>query len=680
MKIKPLFILLAALFVLSAPFFVRADLQLEQTYPSVGDEQLEQTVIKPGSDDPTPVIKYYATWAMIIMGLAALFSLIYGGVLYLTAAGRPAKAASGRKRIVGSFVGLAILGLAYLALNLINPRLNIMTIKKEQIPNTVLLISQEGIAALKATPAPSVKELIDTGKARYLSFDVADATKFVSALEVVARDAGGAPTKADFQNFHFGGLGFFSANSENLKVKVFAEKNFQGAGKTFGIKGLLNDQGEPVATLDKQPVQLGSDKIWVIGQAQNDNKPFGEFGNSAVECIDPQKNNALWNKNDQGNQLVDHPPLSFRIQGIGAGLYLYASDGSQIYASPNESGIVNVPEGTEITHLKLQNQVKKNGKIETVDSLAVVASGPNLQGNVRMFFGVREIWFPKLYLDEKIKMSAFNRTPYSYDDELLNANKGFYVCDTENNCSWNIANVCKNGMSCRVGNVPESADPLSTLGFSGTILFSSDAYGGGVKKIASSKIFELAGKEFAKVSGGSVCQEVRLCTQNNLGGICISYTPLGIKKLGLSNVFTLPMPWYQPEPIPYALYGSVDGANNSKDPARFSENIKSMKIEGDCLVALFSEHPASVESCVETMDSFDWTNWSVSHQIPTAGDCWHDKPASITEFFTKADNQDLLDLSENRISRCSGGGRGLNLAGGQSCAKGIVVFPLAPNK
>jgi hypothetical protein len=93
---------------------------LKNQYP----EQLDpQQVFNQGTPQNQPALEniYYnlITWLLIICGIIAVLSFIYGGVMYITSSGDTEKAERGKKTIVGSIIGIVIIMLSYSAYNFI---------------------------------------------------------------------------------------------------------------------------------------------------------------------------------------------------------------------------------------------------------------------------------------------------------------------------------------------------------------------------------------------------------------------------------------------------------------------------------------------------------------------------------------------------------------------------------
>jgi hypothetical protein len=69
------------------------------------------------------IIRNGLGWSMRIMGLIVFVMIIWGGVLWLTAAGNPGKIAQGKKKMTNAVFGAILLASSFLILNTINPDL-----------------------------------------------------------------------------------------------------------------------------------------------------------------------------------------------------------------------------------------------------------------------------------------------------------------------------------------------------------------------------------------------------------------------------------------------------------------------------------------------------------------------------------------------------------------------------
>ena len=87
---------------------------LRTNYPELlrGDEVIDGTGIAKGA---TPESTYYSVinYFLIIAGVVAVLSLIYGGILYIASAGETEKAEQGKKTITGAIIGIIIIVLSY---------------------------------------------------------------------------------------------------------------------------------------------------------------------------------------------------------------------------------------------------------------------------------------------------------------------------------------------------------------------------------------------------------------------------------------------------------------------------------------------------------------------------------------------------------------------------------------
>lgn len=83
------------------------------------------TDLLPGST-LTEMVRYFYEWGIAIGGIAAFFALLFGGFLYLTSAGDPARLKEAKDRIFSALTGLALLLGSWIILNTINPELTVL--------------------------------------------------------------------------------------------------------------------------------------------------------------------------------------------------------------------------------------------------------------------------------------------------------------------------------------------------------------------------------------------------------------------------------------------------------------------------------------------------------------------------------------------------------------------------
>ena len=103
---------------------------LELKYPSIPGAPLSEKPLLP------EFIKYLYNFSIIIAGLVAFFSLVYGGFRYMISTGEPSAMADAREQVWAGFLGLLILLGSFLLLNIVNPQLTVLHLSKEAVPET----------------------------------------------------------------------------------------------------------------------------------------------------------------------------------------------------------------------------------------------------------------------------------------------------------------------------------------------------------------------------------------------------------------------------------------------------------------------------------------------------------------------------------------------------------------
>lgn len=75
----------------------------------------------PTSAGPAGWVANFYNFALLISGVLAFGAVVYGGILYLTAAGNPSRQGEGREWIESALIGVLLLAGAYLILRVVNP-------------------------------------------------------------------------------------------------------------------------------------------------------------------------------------------------------------------------------------------------------------------------------------------------------------------------------------------------------------------------------------------------------------------------------------------------------------------------------------------------------------------------------------------------------------------------------
>lgn len=120
-----IFISLLLFFLLGAGFVFA----LEINYPRIPGAIPPQDFIGAAPEDILSFyVKYFFNLALWLAGIIALGAFIYGGLGYLTSAGKPEAMVSAKNQITAAFFGLLILLSSYLILNILSPEFTILKI------------------------------------------------------------------------------------------------------------------------------------------------------------------------------------------------------------------------------------------------------------------------------------------------------------------------------------------------------------------------------------------------------------------------------------------------------------------------------------------------------------------------------------------------------------------------
>ncbi len=192
---------------------------LEVNYPTFGNTNVSTTSIP-------ATVKYIFNGAMILALLAVIGSLVYGGVLYLTAAGDPSGHAKGKKQLLGSFLGLVILLGAYITLQFVNPELLSLSVSKTPVKSGILLLNYE--AWNKACSDPSGPKYIEGNLSDMLEETDQDKPQVVPLLAggiANTEEAFGKLKNGKFEKFTPIGIYVFPNNY--CQIYSYQDVNFQ---------------------------------------------------------------------------------------------------------------------------------------------------------------------------------------------------------------------------------------------------------------------------------------------------------------------------------------------------------------------------------------------------------------------------------------------------------------------
>lgn len=111
-------VILLTLFVL--PFLAAAE--TNPTYTTERLERAARSIEEQVAESPSTFLDNLYIWMLGFVGLAALFAIVYGGILYIFS-GAIESTAEARRWITNAFWGLLIAALSFLILYTINPEL-----------------------------------------------------------------------------------------------------------------------------------------------------------------------------------------------------------------------------------------------------------------------------------------------------------------------------------------------------------------------------------------------------------------------------------------------------------------------------------------------------------------------------------------------------------------------------
>jgi hypothetical protein len=125
-KIKKYKLFFSTFLFLFFLFFIFTQAQgLEIKYPNIGILSLSEKPLL------SEYVRYLYYFSIIISGLIAFASLVYGGFRYLISVGNPVVMADARAQIAAGVIGLIIILSSYLLLTTINPQLTVFNLSKE---------------------------------------------------------------------------------------------------------------------------------------------------------------------------------------------------------------------------------------------------------------------------------------------------------------------------------------------------------------------------------------------------------------------------------------------------------------------------------------------------------------------------------------------------------------------
>ena len=656
------------LLALVMPMVCLAGLKLEQTYPMIpgitDTGQSLNVAVKANqtktATNTASLIKYFTDLAFFLtIGLAVL-SLIVAGVQYFSSSGNAGAMKTARGRAIKSFIGVAIIVLSYSILQIIMPTITIPALTRvgNFEDSNIILFSNDGKDQLYLRgniTKETIDDLVDEGLAKYAnSQNISLVASFGQMMQYTEQTEMGM---LYFENFSPEYIGFYGTGKENIEVRMFSEPGFLGTQTIYTNKGTKNDKDGSLNTLgtDHFGLPTNLDVVPIVAYQT----PVAYFNVPSQKFI-----------TEYTTPFPKHPPLSYYMQGIGAGVYLY---GSTVVQAVGEGDVFD--EATRYTSgkggqrylqtsypdfasqtfsfdndankIEIKNKKAKDESQISESLLAVLFTDAFYRGQFRIFFEKIKIKLPKIYMDNKLDLVGILNTAPNLGDikSVSYYDNGLYKEDV-----YDVGNIDFQQVASDIG---------ETIEVNGTDLF------GFVSGASSAGIFKIADIET------STCEKVTICNGEDLSGYCLSFTPQGKESYDYET-FTLPMPWFLPVSIPKKLTGSLDGdvANLNKDNNNeFADNIRSIGIKGNCLVALFenSVKMKNIESCVKGSEKKCWDNGEPgkNSQLFTQGDMVFEKGKTMT----------YLNLTNQPIGSCTKREWLIKLKR-VPCASAIAVFPI----
>lgn len=195
MRMKKFLILfLVGIFLLS-PLVGLAQFKLQQTYPNIGGTDLGTKLdangkpISVGASQSIPtLVKYLLNLTVWICILAAVLTLIIGGIQYVASVGDVGKMSGAKTRIYGALLGLAILIGSWFVLYTVNPSFVLPKISYTPIKQGIVFFTKDGYCQFMGNrgigcPAgvydvdPSIiNDLIQSNQAKFINYSNPDLT------------------------------------------------------------------------------------------------------------------------------------------------------------------------------------------------------------------------------------------------------------------------------------------------------------------------------------------------------------------------------------------------------------------------------------------------------------------------------------------------------------------------
>jgi len=236
-----LFVLISFLILLFSSFCFAQQRKLELIYPAVPGVQTPMTT-KTALPD---YLRYVFTFTIIISGLVAFGAMVYGGILYLTSTGDPAKISDAKDQVTASFLGLIIILSSFLILNTINPQL-VLPAKPPLEPATGGIKIYANSNDCGETPTTGKPEDINEFLINQ-SYPALYATKDSTVILDWGTDG----------TYKISSIRFLS-NPQDLTIEFYSGNDYLGSIKKYDETNYQKNDCQPYAVAQPKSVKLDS--------------------------------------------------------------------------------------------------------------------------------------------------------------------------------------------------------------------------------------------------------------------------------------------------------------------------------------------------------------------------------------------------------------------------------------
>ncbi len=655
MNYKSIILYIVAIVILLVPCIIFADVQLEVGFPEFADQALS------GESTLPQTIRYVFNLLLILAITIICLSLIYGGFIYLSSTGNPAKTGQARKRIISSIIGLAILLSSFLLLKIIDPDFLIFKINRVPVETGVLFLNEKVFEALNDPTTDIYKAImgidedarreminkllnnpIGEPRVMYLGWNMSDLQSKFGEIET------------DNGNFRTSPIiGPNRLDNRDYEHHLGDAYNF----KNFNLKGLFF-----LPNANKEVFTYYRTDFRTLGLLKKPSSIY-TYPDCSALTGEPCEFNLLTGKRDITPALLpDHAwsvPLSIKIKDIGKGVIL----DSEVDESGYEFAVLDY--SSSISDLGTYGFDDEAKRITIKNWDFVHNTDTNKLEGVKI----------KNYLAVLYEDPFFRKSFRIFFEEHLSSGPPFF------------GNLLRNNPALFDPNDPNSLERSSI-----EIKNEPDVFGR-VNGASSIKVFEMPNinnEEWDEWEAQGC--KIWLCTSFAQGTLkehfnnCLRLSfPDRYSKQIDSQLF---IPFNIPDKkIP--AYNAKGTLPNGVD-INFKENIHSMRIEGNCMVALF-ENAIDENECRDC-DSYDPSKKSHCEA------CWDkEKPGEHSEIFSPMDTEypnykrleyemDIPNWSDpyyHSIGTCGcfegAVGRTWDVIWGnecRSCVSSMAVFPL----